>query len=163
MVGIAIRAPGLPRLEAVIRALEFRGEHTFDLFDAIGLYLESSTDQRFETETGPDGRRWDPSIRAEFEGGKTLTDSARLRQSIAHVATRDRVEIGTNVIYAGVHQKGATIAGRGGPLTFRLPGGLGFVSPFEVTIPARPFLGIDADDEDEIIAIAEDFFAGAVA
>jgi phage gpG-like protein len=63
------------------------------------------------------------------------------------------------VIYAATHQGGATIRGKAGPLKFKLPGGLGFVSPQEVIIPARPFLGVSAEDAAEIVAIGEDYLA----
>ena len=157
---IDVRPEGMPQLEAVLEQLARRGGNMRPYWDAVGQYLETATDRRFETETDPTGKRWEPSIRAEEEGGKTLTDTARLRQSITHLAASDSVRVGTNVIYAGVHQGGATIRGKNGPLRFQLPG-LGIVFAEEVIIPARPFLGVDRDDEEEIVALGEDYLAGA--
>lgn len=157
---VQIRIPDLPRLEVILVKLERRGDDMSPLMGRIGMYGESSTIERFETETAPDGSRWAPSIRARQEGGKTLTKSTRLKLSMTYIAGRDQVEWGTNVIYAGTHQDGATIRAKNAPrLGFRLPGGLGFRSPLEVTIPKREFLGLSGEDESEIVALSEDYFA----
>ncbi|PZO88609.1 MAG: phage virion morphogenesis protein [Sphingomonas sanxanigenens] len=158
-VAITVRAAELPHVEAVLARLLERNEDLHPLMDVIGQSLETSTDMRFEDERGPDGRPWKKSIRAEQQGGKTLTDSTRLRMSITHEATADEVRVGTNVIYARPHQFGAKISGKGGRLRFQLAGGLGFRSPESVIIPARPFLGVSTDDETEILALAEDYEA----
>lgn len=150
------------RLQAMLAAVTDRAP----LMDSIGLYLESSTIDRFDDETAPDGSKWSQSIRAKEEGGKTLTDQGAnggLKGSIGYIAGNDQVEWGSNLIYAGVHQRGATITAKGpGGLKFQLPGGLGFRNPMSVTIPARPYLGINADDEFQIIGLAEDYIAAAV-
>lgn len=133
------------------------------LMEGIGITLESATIDRFDTETAPDGKRWKPSLRAKVEGGKTLTDRGLLRQSVHSVAGSDNVEVGTNLIYAGVHQFGATIRAKtAAGLRFRLPGGLGYRRVMEVEIPARPFLGLSRDDESEVLAQIEDYAAAAV-
>ncbi len=138
---------------------EARGRDLTELMDRIGMAMETSTQERFETETAPDGGKWQPSIRARVQGGKTLTLSGRLANSITHRATGDSVEIGTNLIYANTHQEGATIRAKSGRLAFNLPGGLGLRRPEQVVIPARPFVGLGGDDEETIVELAEDFFA----
>ena len=111
------------------------------LMDPIGQLLETSVIRRFELERGPDGRPWKPSRRPRrrrrgkrgpwytVAGGQTLTLSGRLRGSITHAAGSDHVDVGTNVVYAAIHQFGSD-AGGGKPRG----------------IPARPYLGIDDDD-----------------
>lgn len=142
------------RLGALVAAF---GDLT-PLMEQFGTALESGVSDRFDTETAPDGSRWSRSIRAREEGGKTLTDTALLKQSITSNAGSDQVEVGTNKIYAGVHQYGATIRAKSGAgLRFALPGGLGFRRVTEVEIPARPFLGIDDTDEAELRALADDY------
>lgn len=155
-------------LDGIVRAQRTMAElldRTGDLeppMARIGAYGEESTIYRFETERGPDGDPWEPSERAKRTGGQTLTDTARLRQSITWRASRSEAEWGTNLIYAGVHQDGATIRAKGGGrLGFVIPG-LGFRAPEEVVIPARPFLGVNAEDEDEIDAIVHDYIAEAL-
>jgi phage virion morphogenesis protein len=128
----------------------------------IGEALVSSTNRRFEEGQAPDGSPWPPSIRAQLTGGTTLVESGRLRDSITYEADASSVRVGTNVLYAAIHQFGGTIRARGGGrLTFRLPADLGFVSPESVQIPARPFLGISEEDEAEILGVLEDWLRDA--
>jgi len=149
MTGITLTLEGYERTKKVLNHAVAQGENTLALFDAIGAALVTSTQQRMERGQAPDGSVWPPSIRALAEGGKTLIDKARLFQSITHEASATGVEVGTNVIYAAVHQFGATIEAkteRG--LRFRI--GDQFVTKQSVTIPARPFLGLDEADESMI-------------
>jgi phage virion morphogenesis protein len=147
-------------------------------FDAIGASLVGSTVHRFETETGPDGNPWPPSLRALKEGGQTLTETARLRQSITHLASADGAEVGTNVVYAAIHQLGGTIKREARTQTiyrkydekldellprFVKRSKSNFatdhaVGAHEIEMPARPFLGIDDADQVEIGAILIDHF-----
>lgn len=127
------------------------------IWDAIGQYGESSTRLRFKNQVSPDGERWKPSIRAQASGpGRTLIQKARLLRSISYSADDRGTTWGTNVIYAGIHQFGGTIqAKNGGALRFRLPGGA-FVTVKKVTMPARPFLGVNGEDVREMQSLALD-------
>ncbi len=135
------------------------------LMDYLGAALESSTIHRFEEERGPDGQRWKPSQRAIADAGKTLTDSGQLRSSITRRTSSDRVEIGTNKIYAGIHQFGSQEKVQVGAHTrtrksSALPGGLTYsVAAFERqnNMPARPFLGLSSEDESELLATTADW------
>ena len=100
----------LARLAGVAGVLS----HPEGIMDRIGRYLVASTLRRFESERAPDGTPWLKSARAVAEGGQTLTDSGRLRRSIAHVVTDGgrAVEVGSNVVYAAIHQFGG-LAGKG--------------------------------------------------
>lgn len=159
-VAFSMRMNGLDRAEQQLRAIAAGIADRLPLMEGIGLYLESSTLDRFDQERAPDGSTWAQSLRAKEEGGKTLTDHQHLRGSITSNATNDRVEWGSNLIYARPHQEGATITAKGGGrLKFSLPGGLGFRSVLSVTLPARPFLGVNAEDERQIIGVAEDYVA----
>jgi phage virion morphogenesis protein len=138
-----------------VAAMIAAGEDMTPAMRDIGASLVTSTVRRFEIEEGPDGSPWPKSVRALAEGGQTLTESARLRQSITYIAAPSSVEVGTDVAYAGVHQDGKTIKPVSAQaLTFRI--GAAWVTAKEVTIPARPFLGIDEADEAEIGAILTD-------
>ena len=127
-------------LERLRQALS--GGDMSPVFDEIGSSIATSILDRFERQRGPDGEPWTPSLRAEQENGQTLTDSAHLRQSITWNATGDGVEIGTNKVYAAIHQFGGQAGRR-----------------HSVTLPPRPFLGLSDDDRDEIAAIIEDHIA----
>lgn len=115
-------------------------------FDAIGHKLENSTVARFNSGTDPDGNPWKESIRARLFGGKTLVNKKYLKDSITHNLIGIKgVEVGTNKIYGAIHQLGGT-AGRN----------------HSVTIDARPFLGISAQDKVDIVNILKSHLEGAL-
>lgn len=126
---------------AVLGRLLALGADLFPVMDEIGASLETSTRMRFETSIGPSGQPWKPSRRA----GKTLVDTGRLLASITHRADRTSVEVGSNVIYAAIHQFGGA-AGRG----------------HKTHIDPRPYLGLDPHDAREIEDIASDHLRRAV-
>lgn len=103
----------------------------------------------FAGEKDPWDRPWPKSLRAELEGGQTLSDTGRLRRSFTYQASPRGFVVGTNVRYAATHQYGATIRPkRAKYLRFRLPGGSRprkggrgrWVQVKQVVIPARPFV-----------------------
>lgn len=125
----------------------------------IAESLRTGTVERFKEQKDPSGKKWKNSIRASENGGITLTDSARLKNSIKTSANRSGVAVGTNTIYAGTHQFGArrTIRAenrRG--LRFKIGDKWITKKKVKVNIPARPFLGISEDDQKEIKSILED-------
>lgn len=153
----------------------------------IGRALKTATQLRFRSTTGPDGASWRPSFRARTEGGQTLSLTRRLRNSITYQATATSVAVGTNVIYAAIHQFGGTIRAKNGtflsiPVTpaarsagspRNMPGlhvaqtlkgqfilvderGVTqYLLRRQVTIPARPFLGVGDADRVEIVGVVE--------
>ena len=125
----------------------------------IGEALVSSTQKRFEDEKGPDGEEWKKSHRASASGGKTLSDKGRLKGSINYQANATGVEIGTNVIYAGVHQEGMEIKPKKAKLLRFQIGGV-WARKKKVVIPKRSFLGIDDDDMEEIDGTILDHIEG---
>ena len=107
-----------------------------------------------------------------------LRVKTRLVRSIAYEVTQSSVEWGSNLVYSRIHQLGGEIdaPARSGKVTLRSirkPGG-GFRSRFArsgtkgalekavqigahvITIPARPYLGISADDVGEVPQIMAD-------
>jgi len=133
-----------------------RMEHAAPMYDLIGAMLVTSTQDRFERETDPTGNPWPMSIRVQLEGGRTLTDSGHLRNSLTHEADDEGVAVGTNVAYALIHQLGGVIRARAGKaLHFFVGGAEVFVR--QVTIPARPFLGLDDADDKAMLEIAGDY------
>jgi phage virion morphogenesis protein len=150
-------------------ALAFLGEAAAkagrprDLYDQVGAALVASTQARFEREQDPDGNPWPASLRATLEGGRTLTDTARLVSSLTHEASDAGVAVGTNVIYAAIHQLGGTIRAKTSKgLRFRSPGNGGWVTRHEVEMPRRAFLGVDEEDEQEIEFIAAAFLGAEI-
>ncbi len=162
-----VRLAGVEQTIAGLFAIAARLEHAQPMFDEIGGYMVARTQQRFDAGTAPGGSKWPASLRALMNGGKTLIDSARLYQSITHNASDAGVEVGTNVEYAAIHQFGGTIhakTSKGLSWSYKTKGGNrpSWARKMSVTIPARPFLGIDSEDEIEILAIAERYISGGL-
>jgi len=140
---------------AALAQLVEKTEDTLPIMDAIGASLVLSTQMRFEREEGPAGGKWPQSLRAKLEGGKTLRDEGHLYASITHRASTTSVEVGSNLIYAAIHQFGGKIEAKNAKaLKFRIGGE--WVSRKSVTIPARPFLGIDDGDRAMIVDAVAD-------
>lgn len=132
---------------AVSRAADMLGESQ-NLAEDIGETLTASTRKRFKDEAAPGGGSWKRSARAEAEGGQTLTDTAALKNSIGYEASPTTVVVGTNREYAAIHQFGGEIEPKSAPaLRFQVGGK--WVSTQKVTMPARPFIGINEEDMEE--------------
>ena len=134
---------------------------TEEAMAAIGEGLRESTVRRFDTSTAPDGKKWKTSIRVKEKGGKTLLNRANLRNSIHTEYDATGMAVGTNSIYAATHQFGAerTIRAKNGKyLRFKVGGKWASVPSVHVRIPARPFLGVSKEDEEEIRDILNEVF-----
>lgn len=173
VASLRIWSQGQRHIEARMAALVHAFGDLEPLMTGFGVYLESATIDRFDRETDPDGVKWTPSKRAERDGGKTLTDSAQLRSSITSNAGSRSVEVGTNKIYAGVHNDGfdGTVSVSGHTRTVHsafgkaLPGGLTYaVDAFErhMVMPKRTFIGLSSEDESELLAQTADYSRAAM-
>lgn len=137
-----------------------RAEDTTDFMRQVADVLADATDAAFLNEADPvTGVRWDPlsavtlAIRPNRQNGEILDDTGRLKGSMVTDYGKDFAEIGTNVVYAPTHHFGALQGAfgktrRGGPI----PWG---------DIPARPFLGVSPEDEEDILDMATRYMAGA--
>lgn len=114
------------------------------LMESVGDALVSGTLKRFDDEEEPTGKKWPKSKRAAKESGQTLTDKAFLRRSIDYAATPEKVMVGSNLPYARIHQLGGK-TGKG----------------HKVDMPARPYLGVSAEDMEDVRETMADFLAGA--
>ena len=127
-------------VRAALADLARRGADLAEPMDDIARYLEAATSDRFLLEqAGPDGTPWPPSERARREGGKTLVDKGAqggLLGSLTSSSSALEVVVGVAKPYAAIHQLGGR-AGRG----------------LRTDIIARPYLGLSADDGQEVYAI----------
>lgn len=124
---------------SALRALDrLSRARTRDLAEVVGAVHESQVRRRIADEkTAPDGSAWAPWA-ADYEGGDSLLlRSGSLLDSIAFVVGDDDVAVGSPLIYAGAHERGAD------------------------TIPARPFLGVSAANADELAEAVEGWLAAA--
>ena len=128
---------------------------------ALGHAARTSTLQRFKQSKSPDGRRWKTSVRAAQEGGKTLVQTAQLRNSIKVKSDETGFAVGTNAKHAATHQfgePGRTIrARRAKALRFQIGGRWVSKKQVRIKIPARPFLGLSEEDMQDLKATVEDF------
>lgn len=121
------------------------------LMQAIGVVLENNTRQRFTDKQSPDGVSWQSLAPATVKRKKNksvskdgvtatgiLVETGDLFKSITSLATHSKVEVGTDRHYGKYHQLGG------------------------VGLPARPFLGIDDDDKDEVNNVINDYLVGVV-
>jgi len=143
-----------------------------DFLDGIGAAAERQTSRRFQTEKeSPDGvpwASWSPKYAASKhgEGGHEphpgLLESAgkhsilvldgHLQDSITHTVDGLEVSWGVTDIKGPTHQYGAKkgsygSTGKGSPIPFG-------------NIPARPFLGISADNQADFEEMAREWFEG---
>lgn len=149
------------RVHGALRRLLALGRDQRPVMREIQAIGEASTRERFRTETGPDGKRWAPSLRAQLSGGRTLTQDGHLADSISGSYGSNYAEWGVNRIYAAIQQFGGTIRAKtAGALRFTLANGQG-VSVQSVTLPARPYLGISDDNAEDILDVIERRIDGA--
>jgi phage virion morphogenesis protein len=165
-VQLRITAEGREQIAAALRLLQGRVADLRPVFDELGAGLVAGTLDRFERQEGPDGKPWREladatlirragGMRAfrkgsnrrtkaveRLAGAQILIDSGRLMRSITHRAGRDRVEVGTNLVYGAIHQLGGK-AGRNRA----------------ATIPARPYLGVSAGDAQAALKLLADHLA----
>jgi phage gpG-like protein len=145
--------------------LEAAAADSGPLLQIIGEYGVKSTVERFVTsEEAPDGTPWaalSPAYAAFKPAGyNILFLSGALLNSQHAVVGIGEVQWGSGMIYAAVHQFGATIVPKNAKaLAFKLGlGGVLTVRVKSVTIPARPYLGLSAEDRKEIPLLAQDYF-----
>lgn len=150
---ITIDVSGLD--EAFLRLKPIFEFEPSELMTNIAFIGEEQTLRRIQEEkTAPDGTPWQPNT----QGTSILMDTGKnLAGSLASRATAHEAEWGATWEYAHVHQDGTTIVPKNGKaLVFKL-GGKTIVAK-NVTIPARPFVGLSDDNIEEIIGIVTDHF-----
>lgn len=167
-------------MQAELRAMIARMDDRKPFFRAVGrLLAESGIERLKSTKLGPDGKTWTPlrpgTIRAREARGQTPIEILRsntkhrsgspLAGSIGYDVTEDEVRVGATPIYAAIHQLGGTISKPAGSrwmvgrrFARRADGDGGrevAIPAHTITIPARPYLGVSAEDEEDILDMAE--------
>ncbi len=156
MAGVGFKT-NLNMLEAAIGRIETAVSEQGELLAAIGETLVTGTHERFEEQVGPDGEAWPASPRGK---SPLLVDTARLKNSINHQEDEQNVYVGTNVIYAAIHQYGGEITPKNAK-SLAFPDGGRIVFRRKVKIPARPFIGISVKDKERIFEQIAEIMAEA--
>lgn len=113
----------------------------------VGRKIKTKVQLGFRTGTDPWGKPW-AALSPLSRHGQPLRNTGRLLQSITAQVAGDGVEIGTNlqadgVKFPAVHQFGAVITPKVAKY-LRWMSPVGPIRAKKVTIPARPFLPLDA-------------------
>lgn len=160
----SVRIGQTGEMEELLHRLEGLADiRTGDITGAIAEGVRTRTMERFAEEKDPEGNPWKTSIRARAAGGKTLTKTAVLQNSIHARSDDTGMAVGTNDIRAATHQYGDTRTIRpkkGDYLAFQVGGKWVRCRSVRVTIPARPFLGINEDDLEDVKEILENAVGG---
>jgi phage gpG-like protein len=178
MTGVTMKLLGQDAALGELDGYIARAENPRPMFESIGAMLVTSTQHRFDTGKAVDKSPWPPSLRVLAHGGKTLILSTRLYRSFSYQAFATGLEFGTNVIYAALLQFGGDVAhkARQAVLNFKTNKRSGqtrfakekradyaqkvTIGAHTVHMPARPFVGLDEDDDRAIIRIGEAYIAG---
>ncbi len=104
----------LAALERLRLGLPLSGDMSPAMRD-MARVLKTGALLRFKAEKGPDGEGWQKSQRTKNGGGQTLSLTRRLRNSITTEHDRTSATVGTNVVYAAIHQFGGIIRAKKGP------------------------------------------------
>ncbi|WP_237673589.1 phage virion morphogenesis protein [Vreelandella profundi] len=134
--------------EAVERAIQDlinKGEDLTAPMKSIGEEMVNRTQQRFRDKEAPDGSAWaanSPVTETRKGHGRVLEgESNELSKQFSYSPSSDSVEWGSLMVYAAMQNFGGTKA--------EFPHLWG-------DIPGREFIGMNDDDEDEVLAILAD-------
>lgn len=183
MAGVSYTLDAALALDALGR-LERAATNPVGAYHALGAHFVFSTQRNIELERSPDGAPWPPLSprtaekrvgRGRRGHGHMLRVTARLYKSVSYSVLADGVEWGTNLADGRIHQLGGVIdmPARQGSITLKNIRSRGnrFVRPgtkkadsrvvsiraHQVRIPARPYLGISAQDREDVPEIVADF------
>ncbi len=173
-------------LTPVLTRIGLAVTHPGELTSAFAAYLVFSTQRRFELETGPDGQKWQAlarrtqlkKIRGRQRGANNIlrVTTALYRSVVGHSDERS-ASVGSNLVYARVHQEGgqiqmyarsqrASLAKIRGKSRFVTRGKKGSIEKkitigeHTIPVPARPYLGFSAEDRTRLVEIGQDYLEG---
>lgn len=134
-----------PTLQHAMRSL--RGESRDLLLNDIGEYLLRSTRDRNKTQRSPTGQPWKPLSPAykkykdrKRPGVRMLVFDFHMQgDQLSYQVAGDNLFVGTNAVYGARHQ---------------------FGDEGDDGMPARPWLGLSAEDQEEIELIVDDHLMG---
>ena len=128
--------------EQLTQRLElFANAHSrHELLELMGAEVESQTHRRLRDEkTNPGGEpwpEWSPEYSATRHGGHSLLmGEGDLDDSVQFLVTGDEVEIGSNLVYAAIHQFGGAAVG--------------------INIPEREWLGLSGDNIGDLVDVLD--------
>mgnify|MGYP002746159092 FL=1 len=136
---IEIEINNVQQIATILERLANAAQDRVPLMRSIAGTMESAVLQNFDVGGRP---KW---LGLKYRQGTPLVDTENLMNSITSYYDNDSAEVGTNEPYAAIHQFGGK-AGRGR----------------KVDIPARPFLVLTPQDEDDILEDVQAYFRSVV-
>lgn len=108
-LNIQLRGDGIgKRLKTMAARLSDQGREK--LLRGFGQILVSGAKRNIAEQHGPNGEVW----KATRRGGEILRDTGLLMRSIVYRVAGRAVQIGSNLVYAAIHQFGGTIKPKNG-------------------------------------------------
>lgn len=133
---VKIDTIGADEIRDALDRLATRAGNLTSVFADIGKYLLVAHDRRFATQRSPEGDPWAPLsprylARKRRNRARILVLDDLLGGTLRYQTTAEGLVFGTDRVYGATHQFGRPEAG----------------------IPARPFLGLAAEDEREALRL----------
>ena len=145
LFALDVRAEGLEAVDQALSRLDPLA--SAELLEGVARMVQEQTRRRITSEKrAPSGAAWKPN-RA---GTPILYRSGALARSIDYSVSGETAIVGSGLVYAGIHQNGGTITPKSARrLVFRI--GNRTVFARKVTIPARPYLGLSAENAEDVL------------
>lgn len=132
---ISVDVIGRDSLQRELNRLLEKGTHLEPALREIGEYLIESTQLRFTQMQSPEGVPWQAlskkTLAKKKRPDRILTESGTLADTLTYQTNHNQLMFGTNLEYGATHQFGRD----------------------EANIPARPYIGINREDQTEILEI----------
>lgn len=136
---IEIEINNARQIASILDKLANAAQDRAPLMRSIAGTMESAVLQNFDVGGRP---KW---LGLKYRQGTPLVDTENLMNSITSYYDNDSAEVGTNEPYAAIHQFGGKAGRRR-----------------KVDIPARPFLVLTPQDEDDILEDVQAYFRSVV-
>lgn len=138
MAGVAFSIDMRGLEEALAKFQRLAAADRAEIMDMAGAVAESAARRRIvEEKTSPNGQAWAPwsaqYAKTRHSGHSLLSSSGSLADSLTRWADAQQAQVGSNIIYAAIHQFG------------------------DSNTPARPYLGLSDEDAQDIADVITNF------
>lgn len=136
---IEVRIDNISEIQNQLKRLEDGVENRYLLMRRLSETMHTAVKLNFRYSGRPE---W---LGLKYRAGKPLTDTGRLKDSFSTLSDNDTALVGTNIVYAAIHNFGG-MAGRNR----------------KVRIPQREFLTLTDDDKQALMDDVQDYFSGLI-
>ena len=136
---IEVRIDNISEIQNQLKRLEDGVENRYLLMRRLSETMHTAVKLNFRYAGRPE---W---LGLKYRAGKPLTDTGRLKDSFSTMYDNDTALVGTNIIYAAIHNFGGQ-AGRNR----------------KVRIPQREFLTLTDDDKQALMDDVQDYFSDLI-